>query len=85
MWDVWFDGQIVNSKIEHLSNIDKIELNTWIVVAKTVSFVFNCILSAFKYLEWMNSECESEFWELRMNADVKKEWKYVGGGSCRNK
>ena len=24
MWDVWFDGQIVCSKIEHLSNIDEI-------------------------------------------------------------
>ena len=24
MWDVWFDDQIVYSKIEHLSNIDEI-------------------------------------------------------------
>ena len=24
VWDVWFDGQIVCSKIEHLSNIDEI-------------------------------------------------------------
>ena len=25
MWEVWFDGQIVYSKIEHLSNIDEID------------------------------------------------------------
>jgi hypothetical protein len=24
VWDVWFHGQIVYSKIEHLSNIDEI-------------------------------------------------------------
>ena len=26
MWDVWFDSQIVCSKVEHLSNIDEIAL-----------------------------------------------------------
>ena len=25
MWDVWFDSQIIYSKIEHLSNIDEIQ------------------------------------------------------------
>ena len=28
MWDVWFGGQIVCSKIEHLSNIDEITDNS---------------------------------------------------------
>ena len=27
MSDVWFDGQIICSKIEHLSNIDEISIN----------------------------------------------------------
>ena len=28
VWDVWFDGQIIYSKIEHLSNIDETRVGT---------------------------------------------------------
>ena len=37
VWDVWFDSQIVYSKIEHLSNIDEIILYRFYLNQATVN------------------------------------------------
>ena len=57
MWDVWFHGQIVYSKIEHLSNIDEINFPRHGFLSKSKNLRnWDCISKT--YLEGENTPSE---------------------------
>jgi hypothetical protein len=53
VWDVWFDGQIVCSMIEHLSNIDEITVSLGLLkLADIVLILINpspCYVKSYNY------------------------------------
>ena len=45
MWDVWFDGQIVRSKIEHPWIINKIQRRAFL---EEIQYALVCVISFMK-------------------------------------
>ena len=91
VWDLWFYDQIVNSTIEHLSNIDEIEwleeqglsvrsalTKHFIMIVHTVGSLRTRTIYfsiAFIFLKFIYSEKATKFWEI---SNQLFDWQYIG-------